>query len=228
MAARRRPVKNSDLHGSAPDEARAALLLIDVINDLEFEGGAELLVHALPMAARLAAFKQRAKAAGLPAVYVNDNFGRWQSDLAKLVQHCLGPEIRGRRLVEQLQPEDDDYFVLKPKHSGFFSTVLETLLDHLRAETLILTGLTTESCVLFTAADAHMRDFHILVPADCVASADPADRERSLDHAHRVLDADVTASTRLDLDALLGRARPRGRRYPPYPQESTVAVGRRG
>lgn len=198
------------------------------MNDFDFAEGEQLLRLALPVGKNIAHLKQRTKAAGIPAIYVNDNFGRWQSDLAKLVQHCLGPEIRGRRLVEQLQPEDDDYFVLKPKHSGFFSTVLETLLDHLRAETLILTGLTTESCVLFTAADAHMRDFHILVPADCVASADPADRERSLDHAHRVLDADVTASTRLDLDALLGRARPRGRRYPPYPQESTVAVGRRG
>jgi nicotinamidase-related amidase len=202
VAPRLRPAKNSDLHGNAPDEARAALLLIDVINDLEFEGGAELLVQALPMAARLAALKRRAKALGLPAVYVNDNFGRWQSDFAKLVRHCLETDVRGRPLAERLQPDDDDYFVLKPKHSGFFSTVLDTLLEYLQADTLILTGLTTESCVLLTAADAHMRDFHVIVPADCVASADPRAHERSLDHLRDVLKVHVAPSTTLDLEGL--------------------------
>lgn len=132
---RRPPPKNADLHGSAPDDARAALLLIDVINDLQFEGGAQLLVQALPMAKRLAALKRRAKAVGIPAVYVNDNFGRWQSNFARLIQHCLARGGRGRPLVRRLRPRPDDYFVLKPKHSGFFSTVLDTLLAYLRVET---------------------------------------------------------------------------------------------
>jgi nicotinamidase-related amidase len=202
---RRPPPKNADLHGSAPDRSRAALLLIDVINDLQFEGGAQLLVQALPMAKRLAALKRRAKAVGIPAVYVNDNFGRWQSNFARLIQHCLARGVRGRPLVRRLRPRPDDYFVLKPKHSGFFSTVLDTLLAYLRVETLILTGLTTESCVLFTAADAHMRDFRILVPADCVASMRSAERQRALGHIRRVLGGDVTPSTTLRLASLAGR-----------------------
>ena len=163
------PTKNRDLHGNAPDEAPIVLLLIDVINDLEFDGGEALLAAALPMAERLAALKRRARAAGIPAIYVNDNFGRWRSDFRTLLNHCRRDGVRGRPVVERLLPESDDYFVLKPKHSGFFSTTLDTLLEYLRASTLILTGLTADNCVLFTASDAYLRDFQLVVPPDCVA-----------------------------------------------------------
>ena len=193
------PVKNPDMHGSAPDEAPVVLLLIDVINDLEFEGGAALLRQALPMADRLAALKRRAHASGIPAVYVNDNFGRWRSDLRAQLAHCLGDGVRGQPLVERLQPGPDDYFVLKPKHSGFFATTLDTLLKYLRTRTLILTGLTADNCVLFTASDAYLRDFHLVVPADCVASIDPEHTRQALDHMRRVLKADITPSTTLSM-----------------------------
>jgi nicotinamidase-related amidase len=191
--------KHDDLHGSAPDDAEAALLLIDVINDLEFDGGEALLTQALPMAAQLAVLKQRAKQAGIPVVYVNDNFGRWQSDFAKLLAHCLDDGARGQPLAEQLHPEPDDYFVLKPKHSGFYATTLDLLLRYLKVSTVILTGLTGDICVLFTANDAYMRDFHLVVPADCVASRHPDENRHVLTPMQRVLKADIRPSTALDL-----------------------------
>jgi nicotinamidase-related amidase len=194
--------KHDDLHGNAPDDAEVALLLIDVINDLEFDGGEALLTQALPMAAHIAALKQRAKQAGIPVVYVNDNFGRWQSDFAKLLAHCLDDGVRGQPLAEQLRPESDDYFVLKPKHSGFYATTLDLLLRYLKVTTVILTGLTGDICVLFTANDAYMRDFHLVVPADCVASLHPDENRHALTHMHRVLHADIRPSTALDLNAL--------------------------
>jgi nicotinamidase-related amidase len=193
------PAKNPDLHGSAPDDAPTVLLLIDVINDLEFDDGEALLAQALPMARRLAAFKRRARAAGIPAIYVNDNFGRWRSDFRALLEHCRRDGVRGRPIVECLTPEADDYFVLKPKHSAFFSTTLDTLLEYLRARTLILTGLTADNCVLFTASDAYLRDFHLVVPPDCVASVAPEHTHQALAHMRRVLKADLTPSTALDL-----------------------------
>ena len=152
---RARPARNPDLHGNVPDDAHAALLLIDVVNDLEFDGGAELLTQALPMAEHLAELKARARAHGVPVLYVNDNFGRWRSDFRRLVEHCLGAG-RGRPIVELLQPDEDDYFALKPKHSGFFGTTLDLLLHYLGAQTVIVTGLTTDNCVLFTASDAYL------------------------------------------------------------------------
>jgi nicotinamidase-related amidase len=202
------PAKNEDLHGNVPDKAEVALLLIDVINDLEFEGGEKLLEHALPMAEKIAALKSRVKAAGIPIVYVNDNFGKWQSDFNKLLSHCLERDVRGKPLAEMLRPDEDDYFVLKPKHSGFFSTTLDTLLDYLKAKTLILTGVAANICVLFTANDAYMRDFHLVIPSDCVASNTAEDNEHALKLMEQVLKADTTPSTDLDLEELK-RAEPR-------------------
>ncbi len=111
--------------------------------------------------------------------------------------------MRGQPLAARLRPEPDDYFVLKPKHSGFYSTTLELLLGAFQAQTVILTGLTGDICVLFTANDAYMRDFHLVVPADCVASQDPDENRHALGHMQRVLKADIRPATALDLDALM-------------------------
>ena len=192
-----------DMSGNAPDRCKLALLLIDVINDLEFSGGETLLAQALPAAERIADLKRRARAAGIPAIYVNDNFGRWRSDFRQTVAHCLDPTARGRPLAECLKPAEDDYFVLKPKHSGFQSTVLDMLLDRLGARRLILTGFRSDSCVLFTAADAHMRNRRILVPADCTAALSTDEHRHALALLQHSLHVDIRPSTALDLDTLL-------------------------
>ena len=196
------PAKNEDLHGNVPDKSPIALLLIDVINDLEFDTGEAMLRAARPMARCLAALKRRAKEARVPVIYVNDNFGKWQSDLSRLLEHCRDDGVRGREIVKLLAPDEDDYFVLKPKHSGFYSTTLDTLLDYLRVRTLILTGIATNSCVLFTANDAYMRDFHIVVPSDCVAAADADAHEHALGQMRTVLKAVVAPAAELDFAAL--------------------------
>ena len=198
------PAKNHDLHGNAPDKAEVALLLIDVINDLEFEGSQPLFEQTMQIAGNIATLKRRARWAGIPVVYVNDNFGRWQSDFNKLIVHCLEDDVRGRPLAELLLPDEDDYFVLKPKHSGFFSTTLDTLLAYLKAKTLILAGIAGNICVLFTAHDAYMRDFHLIIPADCVASNSVAENENALDQMRKVLKADIRPSTGISFKELTG------------------------
>lgn len=188
---------NRDRLNHAPDKSETALLLIDVINPIDFDGGENLLRHALPMARALAALKQRTKSAGIPVIYVNDNFGRWRSEFPKIVEHCLEPNVRGKPVVEQLPPEDDDYFVLKPKHSAFFQTPLEMLLKYLSANTLILTGMAGDICVLFSANDAYMRDFRIIVPPDCTASEEEAHHRQVLMLMRRVLKAEILPSTEI-------------------------------
>ena len=196
---------NPDLHGSAPDKADVALLLIDVINDLDFPEGDQLLRHALPMARKVAALADRARREGVPVVYVNDNFGRWRSDLSATVDHCLRDGVRGRPVVELLRPGPDDYAVLKPKHSGFFSTTLDTLLEYLGVRTLVITGVAANICVLFTANDAYMRDFKLAVPEDCVASNTDAENRYALEQMRTVLKADTRPSDDLSF-AELARA----------------------
>ena len=194
------PANNEDLHGSVPENSSVALLLIDVINDMEFEGAEALVEQAVPMARRIAELKRRAKAVGIPAIYVNDNFGRWQSDFRRVVEHCLKDGVRGEEVVRILQPEDDDYFVLKPKHSAFYATTLDTLLTYLGARTVILTGVAGNICILFSANDAYMRDLNVFVPADCVASNTVDENQHALDQMRKVLKADITESPELDLD----------------------------
>jgi nicotinamidase-related amidase len=204
------PAKNADLHGSAPDKSEIALLLIDVINDLDFPEANQLLRYARPMARKLLRLKQRAKKAGVPVIYVNDNFGRWQSDFRRQVEHCLRGDSRGHEIVQLLQPEEDDYFVLKPKHSGFFSTTLETLLRYLGSRTLIITGIAGNFCVLFTANDAYMRDYDLIIPSDCTASNSAQENREALALMRKFLKADTRPSAKIRLPAPR-RKRARGR-----------------
>ena len=202
------PARSRDLHGSAPDTSPAALLVIDMINDLEFEGGEKLLPQAVRAARHIGALKLRARKAGVPVIYANDNFGRWRSDFREVVQHCLNDGVRGRPLAELLRPEREDYFVLKPRHSGFYGTTLATLLEYLGATRLILTGINGDNCVLMTAMDAYVREYRLHVPADCSASIEARHNRSALEHMKRVLHADTRVSLRLNLRAL-ARARPR-------------------
>lgn len=196
------PTKNENLHGNAPDKCAVALVLIDVINDLDFPGADELLTFAVPMAQNIATLKKRATKEGIPVIYVNDNFGRLRSDFTAQVDHCLQDDAPGKPIVELLRPDKDDYFVLKPKHSGFFSTTLETLLEYLGVRTVILTGIAANICVLFTSNDAYMRDFHIVVPGDCVASNSSEENKYALMQMQKVLKADTRPSAELSFNDL--------------------------
>ena len=191
------------LHGGSRAHSAVVLLLIDLINDMEFEGGNELLRQALPAAQKIARLKQRARKAEVPVIYVNDNFGQWQSDFKKLVRHCLEDGVRGEPVARLLLPEPDDYFVLKPKSSAFFDTTLDTLLRHLGADTLVLTGVAADVCILFTAHDAHLRDYQVIVPSDCVASERQSETAMALNNMQKSVSAKVLDSSDLQFGDLL-------------------------
>lgn len=199
---------NEDLHGNAPDTCSVAILIVDVINDLEFPEGDQLLEPAVRAARAIAALNARARAEGIPVIYANDNFGKWRSDFRQLIDHVRNDGCRGKPLAELLKPEKSDYFVLKPKHSAFYATTLHTLLQYLGAKRIIIGGLTTDMCVLFTANDAFMRDYKVNVPEDCVAAVPTPDNRNMLEYMARVLEADTTPSTHLDLRAMIEEESP--------------------
>ena len=186
-----------------------ALVLIDVINDLDFEGADALIAEAEPMALRLAALKRRAARAGVPIVYVNDNFGQWRSDFQQTVRHCTRRASPGRLVSMRLRPTRRDYFVLKPMHSGFHGTALARLLDDLGVRRVIVTGLAGNICVLFTANDAYMRGLRIYAPADCTASNTREDNEDALRQIRVVLKGRIEPSERLVFGGVRARKRAR-------------------
>lgn len=194
--------KSENLHGNVPDSFPVALLIIDMINDLEFPDGERFLKPAVAVAKRIAALKRRANVLKIPVIYVNDNFGRWRSDFTEVVEHCLQDGVRGQPLAEILPPEPNDYFVLKPKHSAFYATTLSTLLEYLKAERLIITGISADMCILFSASEAYMREYSLTIPADCVTADSATHTRAALAYMKRVLGADTTVSPKLDLPAL--------------------------
>ncbi len=192
---RQRDSRNIKGNGSAGH--RWALLLVDVINELEFEGAEKLRPNAMAMARRAAALRTRASRAGVPVIYVNDNFGQWRSDFRMLVDRCLHGGVRGEPIARLLAPGEDDYFVLKPLHSGFYTTTLDLLLRELGSRKLVICGVATEGCVLFTASDAYMRGFEVFVPRDGCASESPQRHRHALDIMEKMLKADTRPSARI-------------------------------
>ncbi|MCY1032384.1 cysteine hydrolase [Corallococcus sp. BB11-1] len=164
-----------------------ALLIIDVINDLDFPGGENVLPWARRMVERLAPFAQQMRQAGVPVIYVNDNFNLWRSNFADVYKHCTRRGSRGRMIARALKPSPDDYFILKPKHSAFFATSLVPLLEHLGTKKLMLAGIATNLCVFFSAHDAHMHEYKITVLSDCCCAESDKDHDLALDQLQRFL-----------------------------------------
>ncbi|MDR6144407.1 nicotinamidase-related amidase [Sphingomonas sp. SORGH_AS870] len=182
---------------SAPHAA--ALIVIDMINDLDFEGGEDLREPAEAAAQRIVALRDAADEAGVPVIYVNDNFGHWHSERSSIITHCDREDSPGRALIAALRPRDRDYFVVKPQFSGFYATNLPVLLPQLGVTRVILTGVAADICVLFTAADAHMREYDLWVPGDAVASESDAHRRWALEIMRHSMCAETRPTDELAL-----------------------------
>jgi len=193
------------------ERMRQALLIVDMINHFDFEGGAALLRATRPVAPRIGALARRFRAAGAPVVYVNDNFLDWRGGFADLVASCAGEGAGGAEIVRHVLPEARDRFVLKPRHSGFLDSPLELLLRQLRVRRVVVTGIAADSCILITAHDAHMRQLQVQVPRDCVAAQTVARRDRALALMRDAFGIDVRGArtVRLVADAA-GRGRSAG------------------
>jgi len=191
--------------GQARPRSNVALILVDVINHFEFPDGPQVLKNALPIAPNLARLKARAKRAHVATIYVNDNFGQWRSDAKTLLRHCTRLEAPGREFVKAIEPDTEDYLVLKPMHSAFYQTPLDTLLRYLGTSSIILCGLATNSCIVCSAHDAKMRDLAIVVPSDCCAARSGREHAQALDHIKAMAVAKVTLSTSIRFNKLRNR-----------------------
>ena len=174
-------------------DKKTAFLLIDWLNPFDFEGGRELKERALRAVEPALKLAGRCEELGIPLIQVNDNFGQWSSDQRAICEQATKPEFGGYELARKVLTLDAHHFVLKPKHSAFYHTVLDLLLRHLEVERLILTGLATNICILFTANDAHLRGHELWVPSNCCAAQTEGDHEYAITHFHRVLDCRTDA-----------------------------------
>jgi nicotinamidase-related amidase len=172
---------------------RAAVLALDLITDFDFPDGARVRGALAARLRSIQALLAAARAHRVPVIYVNDNLGAWRSDAPGLIAHCVGPRRAGAKLVEALRPRPADEIVLKPRHSAFFGTPLEALLDDRKVDTLIVAGISAESCVWMTACDAFTRGFRLVAPRDTFAGASTRALRATVTGLRDVLGARVPA-----------------------------------
>ncbi len=173
-----------------------ALLIIDLVNGFDFEGGGKLKSAAEKIVEPVRQLRAACDAVGAPVIYVNDNFGEWHSEKTKLVDRACA---NAPDFVRRIEPREQDYFVIKPQLSAFYATNLPLLLPKLGVSRLILTGVAADMCVLFTAGDAHMRDYALWVPADAVASGSASRTAAALEIMRERLGAETAPSSQLGL-----------------------------
>jgi nicotinamidase-related amidase len=166
-----------------------ALLIIDMINDFQFEHGPSLAQKCYTMMDNILHIKRMMKQHKAPVIYINDHYNLWQANMDKIISNCEN-ELSAP-ILSRIKPNDDDYVLIKPHYSAFYETPLNTLLGHLKIENVILTGIAGNICVLFTANDAHMRNYNLYVPKDCIASNYEKDNEHALMVMKNVLKADI-------------------------------------
>lgn len=164
----------------APQRSATVLLVVDMVNPMQFDGASSLLQAALPAAHHCARLKKRLSRQGCATVYANDNYGRWRSDFKQLLHSCQA--LRGARgeIATLLAPDEDDLILLKPLHSAFHCTPLEPLLKQMQTRELVIVGVATDMCVQLTAMDACMRGFTVWVPSNCTAAQSEERKQMAL------------------------------------------------
>jgi nicotinamidase-related amidase len=172
---------------------RAAVLVMDLISDFEFPDGPRVRRALAARAPAIRRLLDRARKTRIPVIYLNDNIGPWRSDSAALIARCTQTRRAGGELVRLLLPGPRDSIILKPRHSGFFGTPLVALLEHEQVDTLLILGVSAESCVWMTACDAHTRGLALIVPVDTIAGASARDLRATVQSLHRVLGARTPA-----------------------------------
>ena len=200
--AHRVAMRMSSQHTNSPKtRSRAALLILDAINPFDFPGSDDIAQAAVAASAVIADLRDTADALGMPTIYVNDNYGHWGSERSQIVAEAAKGSETAAVIVGRLAPRSADYFVIKPQFSGFYATNLTALLDQLEVGRLVLTGYAADICVLFTAADAHMRAYDLWIPADAVASETGAHKQWALEIMAKSMDAAIDATRNLSLSA---------------------------
>lgn len=179
------------MHGNA-EATGIALIVIDMIHTYDHEDAELLVPSARQVVPVLAELIGRARAARVPVVYANDNFGLWRSHHGELLKTALsGPHAE---LIEPIRPDDESLFVVKARHSIFYETPLSYLLWRLGAGHVVLSGQVTEQCVLYSALDAHIRHLEVTVPRDAVASIHPHLADAALEMMERNMGARIVTA----------------------------------
>jgi nicotinamidase-related amidase len=171
---------------------KTALVVVDMLNTYEHDDADALTRSVREVLPNIASLIDRARSSDVKVIYVNDNYGAWNQGRSELVKRAsAGPH---GDLIEPIVPDDETAFVVKARHSIFFETPLEYLLRTSETERIVLVGQVTEQCILYSALDAYIRHFTVVVPPDAVAAIHPELHDAALEMMRINMDAELTPS----------------------------------
>jgi len=176
---------------------RTALLVVDMLNTYEHDDAVVLAESVRSAIPQMVALIERARNDEVPIVFVNDNYGDWNSSSEELAAAAMNGSYP--ELVEPVLPADDDMFVIKTRHSVFFSTPLEYLLETMDVGRIVLTGQVTEQCILYSAVDGYVGHFEVSVPHDGVAHIHEHLAKSALEMMERNMHAEIGDASDLRL-----------------------------
>ncbi len=176
-----------------------ALIVIDMLNHYEHEDAEALRRSVHKTLPAIEGLVQRARRAEVPIIYVNDNHGDWSAGRPELCRRALeGPDPS---LVKPILPGEEVAFLVKARHSIFYETQLDYMLRQQEIERVILIGQVTEQCILYSALDAYVRHYSIVIPRDAVAHIHRDLADAALRMMERNMAAEITTATECDLTA---------------------------
>lgn len=180
------------LYEEGKRKAKVAVIVIDMLND--FVTGRLGSDRAASLVPRLSIFLEKARNSGATVIYATDShIPRIDKELKRWGEHAIRG-TKGSEIVEGLKPKEGDIIVPKRRYSAFFMTDLDLILREIGADTLILTGVSTDICVLHTAADAFYRGYKIIVPEDMVESISEEGQKLGLKKMEELYGALVVSS----------------------------------
>jgi nicotinamidase-related amidase len=176
---------------------KTALVVVDMLNTYEHDDADALTRSVREVLPNIASLIDRARSSDVQVIYVNDNYGAWNQGRSELVERAsAGPH---GDLIEPIVPDEETAFVVKARHSIFFETPLEYLLRTSGIERIVLVGQVTEQCILYSALDAYIRHFEVVVPPDAVAAIHPELHDAALEMMRINMDAELTPSADVSL-----------------------------
>lgn len=169
---------------------KKALLIIDMLNDFLCSDGALYVEGSEKIIDRIEKEREKSHKEGVTVIYLCDSHRKDDPEFKIWPEHCVKGTY-GVEIINELKPDKDDIIINKTTYSGFYNTELEKTLKEKGIEKLLLTGVATNICVLYTAADARMRGFKVEVLKDAVEGLTPRDKEWALRQMKEVLLAEL-------------------------------------
>lgn len=184
------------MNSSDNNNPKPALIMVDLINSFSFKHGCVLAEKTEKMLTNINLLRNLFIKREFPIIYVNDHYKQNNPTAEKIIKYCTNP--LSYNIIQEIKPKGPEYCIFKPNYSGFYQTELDKELKKQKVTHLILLGVAGNRCVLFTANDAFMRDYNLIIPYDAISSITDYDEKVAIYMMKDILNAKLILSQEIE------------------------------